>query len=294
MSTTSGSASVSPSHSSEFTRGVEQLHRDDAALNLSTRALLSSCSSTTPITVASENHNSPLLQHPSLFIRSPAGLSSNSPLFNIPSTSPINTSRPPPPALLPATSLLSRPPLHLTHDLTLTPLSQFAKQQSIMGGDGSPLSPAQALSIMSNLHLAQSRARNAALSSPQHSEDGANPEDSDIEVTDLDEDIKINSRKHSRDETQEKSEESEDKKSAKLDCYNYESEDKKSVKFDCYNYESEDDCEAQDLRVKKRKSDFGAVHDANDQEAKDRALTAMQSDFMDLICRNSANAQCKQ
>ena len=67
-------------------------------------------------------------------------------------------------------------------------------------------------------------------------------------------------------------------------------EDKKPSKLDCYNYESEDDCEAQDLRVKKRKSEF---QDSNDQEAKDRALSAMQSDFLDLICRSSGNTQCK-
>lgn len=235
-----------------ITHGVEPLHPllEDGALNLSTRTLFAQ---TSPPAA-----NNSIIQPQSFFVRSQAALTN--PSLHPPNPLSHLTSTRPPPALLPATSLLCRPPLQLSHDLTLTPLAQYnSLAQEIGKQAGLPhpaLSHAQALSLMSSIHLAHSQHVQSLASSSDVKDEHI---ESDIEVTDsedTEDNERSNASKHAR----------------------------------------EFDYEVQDLSTKKRKIDFER---RNPHELKlttsieEKTITSLPNDFLEIICRNNSQAECK-
>lgn len=248
----------SKSPSSGVTHGAEPLHQllEEGALNLSKRTLLTPTAPS--VTTLPSDH--PLLSQQHFFVPNQTNLSTSSFL-----SSPLSTlaGRPPPPALLPANTLLSRPPLHLSHDLTLTPLTQqynalaqqINNQQTLAH---SSLSHAQALSIISSIHMAQAHQTNLH-ASPAYSKD-ENP-DSDIEVTDPEDAGDV--IQHQKD-------------------------------FSKVTRDSEE--EVQDLSVKKRKIeiDGGDVRELQlTTSISESNIASLPTDFLEMICRNNSRTECK-
>ncbi|KAF2366678.1 Paired domain [Trinorchestia longiramus] len=239
-------------------------HPEDGALNLSTRSLLS----------AAVQPDQPLVQSQSFFAQSDSAT-------NLPSVPLLSAahSTSSPPALIPTSSLLSRPQVHLTHDLTLTPLSHLTTvaQQMITKLPGlcpPGLSQAQALSLMSSLHLAHTQqAQKFVTQNPSYK--SSDEQESDIEVTDRTQ-IDNSWRKSP---TQENEERDNDRFSPRRNA--------KSPR--------DEDCEVQDLSVKRRKVDehgSDTIEGQIDPPITD-PLTSIQKNFMEIIRRNAAQAQCK-
>uniref|UniRef100_A0A6A7G2H7 Nuclear pore complex protein DDB_G0274915-like isoform X1 n=1 Tax=Hirondellea gigas TaxID=1518452 RepID=A0A6A7G2H7_9CRUS len=271
----------SKSPSNVTTLGEEPLHPqhpEDGALNLSTRTPQSPPTAQSA-TEQPQQHPSFLHQH-HFYPRSQA----TAPAFSVqPSllTTPLQglASRPPP-DLLPAASLLSRPPLHLTHDLTLTPLSQYnALAQQILKNPAlavQGLSHAQALSLMSSLHLAQVQHHERMTSPQQDLRKNESHDESDIEVTDP-----------------EDADETHIHRSKEID----EKFEDNIIRGIRARHIREADSEVQDLSIKKRKIEFTNEEDIPELKIKinseDKSIVSRQSDFLEIVCRNSAQAECK-
>ena len=240
------------SPSDAITRGAELSHPEEVgALNLSTRALLAAAPPSLfrshPSFMSHQDVVSMAPSHQFLanqLTQMAAGVGNNPAANGLPST------------LLSSNLPIPRPPMQLTNDLTLTPLEQYSSlaQQLSKHTTTPTLSHAQALSIMTSLHWAQSQRNLENQARLSHREDDHDDE-SDIEVTDPEDTLED---------------------SPKADI---------KRKFSARN-----NCEAQDLSVKKQKLEFN--EDDNPEwkitsNIQSKPLMSIPNDFLDLICRNN-------
>ena len=272
---------ASKSPSSDSTLGVEPLHHqsEEGVLNLSTRA-----SSTPASTLTTTPDQQSVLQqqhhpHQPFFVRSPQ-LMTPTLLPSPPQQGNLSSSRPSPPGLLPVNSLLSRSPLHLTSDLTLTPLSQFGsltqltKQQAL--SHAQVLSHAHALTIMSNLHLAQQQQQgmvDAVGKLPGSCTLMDENVDSDIDVTDSEEKLGVSANS---------SDEADNLQENKRMFEEVVRESATALE------------EVQDLSVKKRKFDLttNEMKELKIDETNPEDRKLLTKNILVSICKNSAQTEC--